>query len=88
MKYIGLQFLLEHGAFVRVVVAEEEARQIVDGFQNGRLKPILTGTNQFGSWAVRVEHVQAIHTMPVEQQPIQPGQVFPPGLLRPGSSGI
>lgn len=89
MKITGLQFLLNYGAFVRVIVTEEEARQIVEGFQAGHLKPILAGTNQFGSWAVKVEHVQAIHTVPVEQQPQAiPGQVYPPGLLRPGASGV
>ena len=87
-KFTGLQFLLTYGAFVRIMVPEEEAKQIIAGWQQGSLKPIIAGTNQYGSWAIKVEQIQGIHTVDTAPQPVQPGAIHPPGLLRPGASGI
>ncbi len=88
MRFVGLQFLLDFGAFVRILVPEEEARQIIQGWQVGSLKPIVAGTNQYGSWAVRVDKIQGIHTADTNLQNVQPGSIHPPGLFRPGAYGI
>lgn len=90
MKLVLLQLLLDCGIMVQAPVSEVEGKQILQGFATGQLKPLLTGSSEHGSWAARTDKIQAIHLVPFPVQQPQgiPGQVYPPGLLRPGASGI
>jgi hypothetical protein len=67
--YIGLRFLMADGLFLNWVVSQYEAKQIISGFMNGSLKPIVGNPDApfGGGWSVRVESVRAIHTVPLEQ---------------------
>lgn len=83
-----LRFLLDHGAFVQVVVSGSEAKEIIHQYTRGELPLVIGGTNQFGSWSVKIGSVVAIHTVPAEM--MQQGQqgALPGPVWRPGSSGI
>lgn len=84
MKFIGLVFILEGNAFMKVVVPEAEARQIVDAFMMGTLKDVIGNDDcktpiGYGAWAVHTKSIRGIHTVPLEEQkPI-------PQYLRGGS---
>lgn len=86
-NFVGLRFLLQHGAFLQVAVHQEEAKKIIHGFIKEELNSIIGAANELGSWSVRVHDVVAIHTIPLEA--VQGQQAAPPGVVwRPGLSGI
>ena len=93
-RYVALQFLLDKGIILQPILAEEEARQILQGWDEGKLKTVIGGGNQFGAWRLKVETVVAIHCVPVPQQQLaalqgqqQAGQVVG-NVWRPGASGL
>lgn len=87
MNFIGLKLILADMAFIQVIVTEKEAITMIDNFINNKYdsSSILGGSNQFGSWAVKVEYVQAIHTVSLQEQ----SPTFVPGKsLNTGKYGM
>ena len=82
-KMIGVRFMLEGTSFIMAVMPDEEAKQIINGFINGSLKKVVG--NVQGGWAIRVDDIQGIHTVPLEQM----GQMgVPQNPLCYDSSGL
>ena len=85
--FVGLRFLLQHGAFLQIKVPKQEAEQIVGGFIQDSLPPVIGSADAQGLWSVRVHDVVAIHSVPLEA--VQGQQAPPTGpVWRPGMSGI
>ena len=69
---IGLRFLLNYGHFLQIAISEQEAKQIMQGWSAGTLRPILQGTSPPSgiipgvAWSIRTECIVAIHTFDLE----------------------
>jgi len=75
--YVGLRFLIQDGLFMQWVVSAFEAKQILSGFINGTLKPVIGNPEApfGGGWCVMTSSIRAIHTFnPVEMQQAAPPQ--------------
>lgn len=75
MKQTGLRFLFEHGAFFQVVMSEDEAKNLLHLWHMGNCRGKITGPG----WVANLDSVVAIHTVPLEQAPVQimPGPISP-----------
>ena len=61
---VGLRFVLEHAAFIQVVVPEAEACRIIQSWIGGTLKPIIGNADLVdGGWAVRTTAIIGIHKL-------------------------
>ena len=89
IKYEALQFLLDSGQILQVVVVYEESRQILNLWQAGKLDPMIGGMNDYGAWLVKVDKVNAIHAAPISagQMPLLLDQTQK-SVWRQGSSGL
>ena len=77
-KKLVLRFLLEHGAFMQIIVPEAEARQIIQGWIAGSLKQIMGNPDlTVGGWAVRVSAIIGIHLVTNEGVQVVPPNQFP-----------
>lgn len=86
-NFVGLRFLLQHGAFLQIQVPKQEAEQIVGGFIQDKLPPVIGSTEVRGLWSLRIHDVVAIHAVPLED--LRSQQAPPTGpVWRPGMSGI
>lgn len=68
---IGVRLLLEYSHFLQIPLAEADANRLIDGWENGHLKGILSSKG-FATpglkWAVRVDKVIGVHTFDLEAQ--------------------
>lgn len=68
---IGLKFLFDRGTFLNIVLEESKAREIITAFLSGNLDKILGQTdNPLGLWAIKSDTIVAIHSVPLDQQPV------------------
>ncbi len=82
--FVGLQFLLERGAFLQTVVTEEECKWFFQAHQAGKLPEWIGGSNQIITWRLKSSLIIGLHTIP--QQP--PQQQGPHGQVWRGGSGL
>jgi len=85
MKNVAVRFLLQGGVYVDVIMLEQEARGIMDGFHKGTLREVIGEPfHQHGPWVVRTKDIQAIQMGQV--QTAQQYQTIPTSTV--GASGI
>ena len=92
MNYVGLKFILRGvGNFLQIIATPEEAKAMIDGIASGQFKiqgkMWLNGSNQFGTWAIEVGEITAVHTFALP--PEASGPMGQPGAMLPqGYSGV
>lgn len=65
---VGLKFLLEDGHYLALALKQAEATEILKGWRDGLLKPIIGGTSENSSpfescaWAIKTDKIKGIHT--------------------------
>ena len=87
---IALQFVLEWGSILRVIVTMKEGDAFLEGWLRGTLPDVIGTINPPPgqiAWAVRTKTIQAMHTLSLEQAqaPLQGQETA--ARLRPNSSG-
>lgn len=77
-KSVGLRFLLADGLFLLAVVLEEEAKQHINAWLQGKRTGIIGSTSppQGGwCWAVNVADLRGVHTVPIESVALEQMQL-------------
>ena len=87
-KHVGIKFLLRHGHYFAHVVADQQARQLVQSWLDGKLAPMIAGESQGYPWCIRTEDIIAIHTFDLNQVQQQQSAQKPFQGFFPGASGV
>lgn len=72
--YIGVKFLLNHGAFLSVAMSDAHAKRLVEWFSSGELTKTLDDKccppppGHATKWSLLTSTIQAVHTFPLEPQ--------------------